>query len=51
MAPTTSSPILMTMPPPNSIRCGNCVNRLEKPATVFERSTKAFVSILNEAAV
>ena len=39
----------MTTPPPIRIRCGNWVNRLEKPGADFERSTKAVVSLLNEA--
>ena len=46
IAPTTSSPTLMTIPPPSRIRCGNWVNRLAKPGAVFDRSNSALVSAL-----
>src|SRR5271166_130842 len=50
IAPTTSSPILITNPPPNSRVLGSFASSGEIGA-VFARSTRALVSDLKEAAV
>ena len=50
-APITSSPRLMTTPPPNRMRCGSWVNSAAMPGVVLARSANAAVSALNEAAV